>query len=97
MGRQQQGKGCFSEQGKGFSSDKRGLSHDKDMKMPEFPRKPKSTEMFRRWWKDVAEYCEASPAFPCCHVLFSAIRGYKNVIESQFDVVVELFKVADSR
>ena len=51
------------QQGKGFSSERtgptevRGLIHDKDIKMPEFPKKPESTEQFRRWWKDVAEYC----------------------------------------
>ena len=83
VGRQQQ-----QQQGKGSSSERtghpevRGLIHDKDIRMPEFPQKPESTEMFRRWWKDVAEYRETSPAFPCCQVLFSAIRGYTNVIES---------------
>ena len=63
--------------------------------MLELPQKPESTEMFRRWWKDVAEYCETSPAFPRCQVLISAIRGYKDVIESQIEVVA-LFKAADS-
>ena len=45
VGRQQQ-------QGKGFSSERtghtevRGLIHDKDIRMPESPQKPESTEIF---------------------------------------------------
>ena len=61
--RQQQGKGSSSE--RTGQTEVRGLIHDKDIRMPEFPQKPESTEMFRRWWKDVAGYCETSPVFPC--------------------------------
>ena len=61
------------------------------------PQKPASAEQFRRWWKDVAEYCEDKDSFrfPCCPVLFKMIRGHKNVIESQSEVL-ELFKAADA-
>ena len=76
----------------------RGLIHDKDIKMPEFPQKPESAEHFRRWWKDVAEYCEDTDGFrfASCPVFFNTIRGHKNVIESQSEVL-ELFKAADAR
>ena len=67
IGRQQQ------QQGKGGSkgffpvqtpfTGGKGFIHDKDIKMPEFPQKPESAEHFRRWWKDVAEYCEDKDGF----------------------------------
>ena len=74
----------------------RGLIHDNDIMMPEFPQKPESAKLFRRWWKDVAEYCERNPALHCCQILPSEIRGYKSVIESQAEMV-KLFAAADLR
>ena len=66
--------------------------------MPEFPQKPESTEQFRRWWKDVAEYCEDKDGrrFADCPVLFSTTRGYKNMIEMGSEVIL-LFEAADIR
>ena len=101
IGRQQQqqgkgGKTGFFPESTAFTGGK-GLIHDKDIKMPEFPQKPENTELFRRWWKDVAEYCENKDdrRFADCPSLFSAIRGYKNVIESKTEVML-LFQAADA-
>ena len=46
----------------------------------------------------MAEYCEDKDGqrFADCPVLFSTIRGYKNVIESQTEVLL-LFQAADIR
>ena len=74
---QQQGKGGNgSSIDRTFSSEMRGLIHDKDIKMPEFRQKPESPEQFRRWRKDVAEYCEDKDGFrfPSCSTRFVGTR-----------------------
>ena len=73
--RQQQGKGASSER-TCYQEARVGLIHEKDIKMPIFPDKCENTEVFRRWWKDVAEYCERSPQFPGCTFVFKKTRGY---------------------
>ena len=72
-------------QGKGTSTGvwqepKFGLIHEKYIKMPLFPEKADNIETFRRWWKEVAEYCERSPRFPHCILVFKKIRGYQQRI-----------------
>ena len=52
-----------------------GLIPEKDIKMPFFPDRCENTETFRRWWKEVAGYCERSPRFPHCTLVFKKIRG----------------------
>ena len=73
-------------QGKGTSAgvwqeSKIGLIHEKDIKMHFVPEKCDNTETFRRWWKGVAEYCERSPRFPYCILVFKKIRGYQQRID----------------
>ena len=60
--RQPQGKGQSST-GKGWQEPQYGLINDKDIKMPMFPDKFDNVEVFRRWWRDTAEYCERSHRF----------------------------------
>ena len=57
------------------------MIHDKDMKMPFFPEKPENNEIFRRWWKDVAAYCERNRRFLGCTYVFKTIRGYQDRID----------------
>ena len=52
------------------------LIHEKDIKMPFFPEKADSVETFRRWWREVAEYCERLQRFEHCTLVFKRIRGY---------------------
>ena len=57
------------------------LIHDKDIKMPLFPDRYENNKIFRRWWKDTAEYCERSRRFLGSTYLFKTIRGYQERIE----------------
>ena len=55
-----------------------GLLHEKDIRMPLLPKHFDKVETFRRWWKDVAEFCERRQDYTDCSVVFKAIRGYPN-------------------
>ena len=58
--------------------------------MPIVPEKYESAEVFCRWWKDVAEYCERHPMF----VRFKKIPGHPNVIENILEIMA-LFENVD--
>ena len=60
---QPQGKG-HSTGSTAWQETRMGLIHEKDIKMPLLTDRCENTETFRRWWKEVAEYCERSPRFP---------------------------------
>ena len=77
--RQPQGKGQSST-GKGWQEPQYGLINDKDIKMPMFPDKFDSVEVFRRWWKETAEYCNNNHRFNDIKYLFKAVRGYQTRI-----------------
>ena len=72
----------------------RGLIHENDIKMLAFPDRLESVEVFRRWWTDVAEYCERFPTFPNCSFLFKKLRGYTEAVEIDKDVA-RLFEELD--
>ena len=55
-----------------------------------------NAQVSRRWWKDVAEYCERQSKFPNQSLLFKTFRGYPNAIEDGLEVV-EMFKAIDSK
>ena len=78
--RQPQGKGQSSA-GKGWQEPQYGLINDRDIKMPMFPDKFDNVEVFRRWWRDTAEYCERSHRFLGITYVFKTIRGYQDRIE----------------
>ena len=54
--------------------------------MPSIPEKHDNAEVFRRWWKDVAEYCERFPKFPNCSFIFKKMRGYNDAVEKALTV-----------
>ena len=64
-----QGNGASSSERTSYQ-EARGHIHEKDIKMPIFPEKYENTEVFRRWWKEVTEYCERHPQFPACFFVF---------------------------
>ena len=43
-----------------------GLLHEKDIRMPLLPEHFDKVETFRRWWKDVAEFCERRQDYTDC-------------------------------
>ena len=45
-----------------------GLLHEKDIRMPLLPEHFDKVETFRRWWKDVAEFCERRQDYTDCSV-----------------------------
>ena len=55
--------------------------------MPILPDKYENTEVFRRWWKDVAEYYERSPQFLGCSFVSKKIRGYQENIDSPMEYI----------
>ena len=90
---QRQGKGAGTADGRVYP-EVRSLIHEKDIKMPSFPEKPESPEIFRRWWKDVGEYCERFKTFPNCSFLFKKLRGYNDALD-EGPAVTTLFAKLD--
>ena len=64
--------------------------------MPMIPDRFDQVETFRRWWKDVAEYCERRQEYTDCGIVFKTIRGYLNPRENM-DEIEKLLTVATSR
>ena len=58
--------------------------------------KYENTETFRRWWKDVAEYCECSPQFPVCTFVFKQIREYRESIDGDLEYIAFIEAVDNS-
>ena len=52
---QRQGRSGASASDGRIAPEVRGLIHEKDIKMRSFPETHDNAEVFRRWWKDVAE------------------------------------------
>ena len=90
---QRQGKGAGRAEGS--FPEVRSLIHEKDIKMPSFPEKPESPEIFRRWWKDVGEYCERFKTFPNCSFIFKKLRGYNDSLDEGL-AVTTLFGKLDN-
>ena len=49
--------------------------------MPLFPDKFENNATFRRWWKDVADYCERNRRFLVSTYVFKTMSGYQERIE----------------
>ena len=91
---QQQRQGKGAGRADGFFPEVRSQIHEKDITMPAFPDKHENAEVFRRWWKDVAEYCERFDKFKGCSILFKKMRGYEDEVVSE-PAITLLFKKID--
>ena len=51
--------------------------------MPMLPDQFDKVETFRRWWKDVAEFCERRQEYTDCSIIFKTVRWYQNSLEEK--------------
>ena len=52
----------------------------RDVRMPTLSEAAPSVAVFRRWWKELAKYCQRRSEWRGAETLFKVIRGYPNEI-----------------
>ena len=68
--------------GLGYGGVSMSLINPKDMRLPPFPEKPESVEMFQRWFSKLGQHCARTQKFACADLVFKKVKGRDRPLSS---------------